>query len=392
MKDIIYLDNNATTRILDEVWNEMYPYFIQNYANASSIYHPMGREANAAVEVARTQVATALHCSTKEVFFNSGSTESINTVLRGVFEKYRSKGKHIITAVTEHKAVLSCCDQLSQQGALITYLPVDAQGQISTADLQAAITPETILVCLMAANNETGVLSPIDEIATICKREDILFFCDATQAVGKVILDLQSTPIDMLCLSAHKIHGPKGIGALFIRRKSKPIQLSPLIVGGGQEQSFRGGTYNVPAIVGLGKAMASVTPNIYSGVRDLRDLLETSLGEIPEIIIHGSCAARLPTTSYISFRHILASEIMTACPDLALSSGAACVTGSREPSHVLTAMGLSKEDALSAIRFSLSILTTREEIIQCTELIKAAVKKIRAQSPIWQLHQAGLLS
>ncbi|MEZ0451500.1 cysteine desulfurase family protein [Sphingobacterium thalpophilum] len=392
MKDIIYLDNNATTRILDQVWNEMYPYFIQNYANASSIYHPMGREANAAVEVARTQVATALHCSTKEVFFNSGSTESINTVLRGVFEKYRSKGKHIITAVTEHKAVLSCCDQLSQQGALITYLPVDAQGQISTADLQAAITPETILVCLMAANNETGVLSPIDEIATICKREDILFFCDATQAVGKVILDLQSTPIDMLCLSAHKIHGPKGIGALFIRRKSKPIQLSPLIVGGGQEQSFRGGTYNVPAIVGLGKAMASVTPNIYSGVRDLRDLLETSLGEIPEIIIHGSCAARLPTTSYISFRHILASEIMTACPDLALSSGAACVTGSREPSHVLTAMGLSKEDALSAIRFSLSILTTREEIIQCTELIKAAVKKIRAQSPIWQLHQAGLLS
>lgn len=392
MKDIIYLDNNATTRILDQVWNEMYPYFIQNYANASSIYHPMGREANAAVEVARTQVATALHCSTKEVFFNSGSTESINTVLRGVFEKYRSKGKHIITAVTEHKAVLSCCDQLSQQGALITYLPVDAQGQISTADLQAAITPETILVCLMAANNETGVLSPIDEIATICKREDILFFCDATQAVGKVILDLQSTPIDMLCLSAHKIHGPKGIGALFIRRKSKPIQLSPLIVGGGQEQSFRGGTYNVPAIVGLGKAMASVTPNIYSDVRDLRDLLETSLGEIPEIIIHGSCAARLPTTSYISFRHILASEIMTACPDLALSSGAACVTGSREPSHVLTAMGLSKEDALSAIRFSLSILTTREEIIQCTELIKAAVKKIRAQSPIWQLHQAGLLS
>ncbi|WP_343537487.1 cysteine desulfurase family protein [Sphingobacterium thalpophilum] len=392
MKDIIYLDNNATTRILDQVWNEMYPYFIQNYANASSIYHPMGREANAAVEVARTQVATALHCSTKEVFFNSGSTESINTVLRGVFEKYRSKGKHIITAITEHKAVLSCCDQLSQQGALITYLPVDAQGQISTADLQAAITPETILVCLMAANNETGVLSPIDEIATICKREDILFFCDATQAVGKVILDLQSTPIDMLCLSAHKIHGPKGIGALFIRRKSKPIQLSPLIVGGGQEQSFRGGTYNVPAIVGLGKAMASVTPNIYSGVRDLRDLLETSLGEIPEIIIHGSCAARLPTTSYISFRHILASEIMTACPDLALSSGAACVTGSREPSHVLTAMGLSKEDALSAIRFSLSILTTREEIIQCTELIKAAVKKIRAQSPIWQLHQAGLLS
>ena len=392
MKDTIYLDNNATTRILDEVWQEMTPYFIQNYANASSVYHQMGRAANAAVQQARSQVAEALHCSPKEIFFNSGATESINTVLRGVFDKYQSRGNHIITAATEHKAVLSCCEQLKKQGGKITYLPVDRQGHISLADLKNAITPKTILICLMAANNETGVLSELEEIAAICAKEDILFFCDATQAIGKITIDLQQLPVDLLCLSAHKMHGPKGAGALYIRRKSKPIQLTPLVFGGGQENGFRGGTYNVPAIVGLGKAISKLSPKAYEPVEAYRDLLETELAKIPEIIIHGQQTLRLPTTSYISFKHILASEIMTACPTLALSSGSACVTGSREPSHVLLAMGVSKEDALSAIRFSLSVLTTREEVLQCAQLITAAVQKIRDQSPIWQLYKAGLLS
>ncbi|CAM3518957.1 cysteine desulfurase family protein [Sphingobacterium prati] len=392
MKDTIYLDNNATTRILDEVWQEMTPYFIQNYANASSVYHQMGRAANAAVQQARSQVAEALHCSPKEIFFNSGATESINTVLRGVFDKYQSQGNHIITAATEHKAVLSCCEQLKKQGGKITYLPVDRQGHISLADLKNAITSKTILICLMAANNETGVLSELEEIAAICAKEDILFFCDATQAIGKITIDLQQLPVDLLCLSAHKMHGPKGAGALYIRRKSKPIQLTPLVLGGGQENGFRGGTYNVPAIVGLGKAISKLSPKAYEPVEAYRDLLEAELSKIPEIIIHGQKTLRLPTTSYISFKHILASEIMTACPTLALSSGSACVTGSREPSHVLLAMGVSKEDALSAIRFSLSVLTTREEVLQCAQLITATVQKIRDQSPVWQLYKAGLLS
>lgn len=392
MKDTIYLDNNATTRILDEVWHEMTPYFIQNYANASSVYHQMGREANAAIERSRAQIARVLHCTPKEIFFNSGATESINTVLKGVFDKYKSQGNHIITAATEHKAVLSCCEQLAKQGAQITYLPVDEQGRIAIEDLKNAISPKTILICLMAANNETGVLTDMEQIASISSKEDILFFCDATQAVGKVAIDLQQLPIDMLCMSAHKMHGPKGIGALYIRRKTKPIQLTPLILGGGQEHGFRGGTYNVPVIVGFGKALALLDLQTYNTVRTYRDLLEAELADIPEIRIHGQHIPRLPTTSYISFRHILASEIMTACPTLALSSGSACVTGSREPSHVLQAMGITKEDALSAIRFSLSLLTTREEILQCARLIKEAVQKIRDQSPVWQLYKAGLIS
>lgn len=391
MKNMIYLDNNATTRILDEVWEEMTPYFIQNYANASSMYHSMGREANAAIQRARAQVAAALQCSPKEIFFNSGATESINTVLQGAFSRYRSKGNHIITAMTEHKAVLSCCEQLEKQGARITYLPVDNQGNIAITDLENAIAPDTIMVCLMAANNETGVLTATEQIADLCHERDILFFCDATQAIGKIALDLQQVKIDILCLSAHKIHGPKGIGALYIRRKSRPIQLSPLILGGGQENGFRGGTYNVPAIVGLGKAISIVCPQNYQIVQQHRDLLEAELADIPEIMVHGQGTSRLPNTSYISFKHVLASEIMSACPTLALSSGSACVTGSREPSHVLLAMGVPKEHALSAIRFSLSLLTSREDILQCAGIIKETVNKIRSQSPLWQLHCAGLL-
>ena len=253
------------------------------------------------------------------------------------------------------------------------------------------MSSQTILVCIMAANNETGVCTSLTQIATICKEKDILFFCDATQAIGKINIDLQKVPIDLLCLSAHKLHGPKGVGALYIRRKSKPIQITPLIVGGGQESGFRGGTYNVPAIVGFGKALSLLKPTSYHTVERNRDLLEELLSDIPEIIIHGKNVPRLPNTSYISFKHTLASEIMTACPALALSSGSACVTGSREPSHVLMAMNVSKEDALSAIRFSLSIFTTQEDIIQCAQLVTDAVGKIRDQSPIWQLFKAGLI-
>lgn len=390
MKDLIYLDNNATTRIMYDVWETMVPYFIHNYANASSLYHSMGREANAAVEKARIQVAQALNCQTKEVFFNSGATESINTVLKGIYKNYQSKGKHIITVKTEHKAVLTTLQDLEKEGALVTYLEVDHTGKIDLSMLEKHITPQTILVCIMAANNETGYIHPIDEISAICNRKDCLYFCDATQYIGKFQLDLAQTPIDILCLSAHKLHGPKGIGALFIRRKSKPIQISALIAGGGQEHGFRAGTYNVPNIVGLGAAMVHIPHD--DAIMQLRNDLENALSAIPEVYIHAKEVSRLPNTTSICFRHILASELMTHCPQLALSSGSACVSGTRDPSHVLLAMGISKEDALATVRFSLSRLTTKQEIYTTINLITAAVKKIREHSPIWQLFQAGLIT
>lgn len=390
MKDLIYLDNNATTRIMDDVWNTMVPYFIHNYANASSVYHSMGREANAAIEKARMQVAQALNCQTKEIFFNSGATESINTVIKGIFKNYQSKGKHIITVRTEHKAVLTTIQDLERQGAVVTYLEVDHSGKIDLILLEDHITPETILVCIMAANNETGYIHPIKEIAAICNRKDCLYFCDATQYIGKIPLDLAQTPIDILCLSAHKLHGPKGIGALFIRRKSKPIQVSPLIVGGGQEHGFRAGTYNVPNIVGLGATIINIPHD--DTIMQLRNNLESALSTLPEVYIHAKEVSRLPNTTSICFRHILASELMTHCPQLALSSGSACVSGTRDPSHVLLAMGVSKEDALATVRFSLSRLTTTEEIAATISLITEALIKIRQNSPIWQLFQAGLIT
>ncbi|UZJ63783.1 cysteine desulfurase [Sphingobacterium sp. KU25419] len=390
MKDLIYLDNNATTRIMDDVWETMVPYFIHNYANASSLYHSMGREANAAVEKARIQVAQALNCQTKEVFFNSGATESINTVLKGIYKNYQSKGKHIITVKTEHKAVLTTLQDLEKEGALVTYLEVDRTGKIDLSMLEKHITPQTILVCIMAANNETGYIHPIDEISAICNRKGCLYFCDATQYIGKIPLDLAQTPIDILCLSAHKLHGPKGIGALFIRRKSRPIQISALIAGGGQEHGFRAGTYNVPNIVGLGAAMIHIPHD--DAIMQLRNDLENALSAIPEVYIHAKEVSRLPNTTSICFRHLLASELMTHCPQLALSSGSACVSGTRDPSHVLLAMGVSKEDALATVRFSLSRLTTKQEIYTTINLITAAVTKIRENSPIWQLFQAGLIT
>lgn len=394
MKDLIYLDNNATTKILDKVWDTMVPYFIQNYGNASSMHHSMGREANAAIEKARMQVAQALNCQTKEIFFNSGATEAINTVLKGIYKNYKSKGKHILTVKTEHKAVLTTLQELEKEGASVTYLDADGSGKIKLTDLEDNITDETILVCIMAANNETGYIHPIAEIAAICNRKDTLYFCDATQYIGKIPLDLNHIPIDILCLSAHKIHGPKGIGALFLRRKSKPIQINPLIIGGGQENGFRAGTYNVPNIIGLGSAIAQMSLNLEKSeyITSLRVYLEESLSSIPEVYIHAKNTSRLPNTTSICFRHIHASELMTRCPQLALSSGSACVSGTRDPSHVLLAMGVTKEDALATVRFSLSIYSTMEEIETTIRLVRDAVTKIRENSPIWQLFQAGLIT
>lgn len=389
---MIYLDNNATTRMSDQVLEEMLPFLREDYGNASSIQHKLGRRAHQAVEQARERVAQALRVDTKEIFFTSGATEAINTVLKGVYQRYQAKGRHIITSPAEHKAVLTVCEQLRGEGAEVTYLSVNAQGLIDTDELKRSIREDTVLVCLMAANNETGVLAPLRDIAAICRQKDVLFFCDATQYIGKLDIDLSQEPIDMLCLSAHKFHGPKGIGALYVRRKSKPTQIASLIQGGKQEHGFRGGTYAVAPIVGLGAALKDIEQNDAEYVRELRDQFEQLvMQEIAETKVHGSEAPRLYNTSNILFKHVRGAELMTKLPDVAISSGSACVSGDRDPSHVLKAMGISDEDALCSLRFSFSKYNTREEVVEVVAKLKAAVEKLRAESPVWKMYKAGLL-
>ena len=387
---MIYFDNNATTKIDDKVLECMLPYLRDQYANASSVQHKMGRHANHAIEKARLQVSDFLSVANKEIFFCSGSTEAINTVIKGIAKNYKSKGNHIITCSTEHKAVISSCNAIEKEGTNVSYLPVNEQGQLDLKELENTITSKTILVCLMAANNETGVIHPIDQIAEICNRKGVLFFCDATQLIGKLPFNLEDSNIDILCFSAHKFHGPKGAAALYIRRSSKPIQIAPLIVGGNQENSFRGGTYAVPQIVGLGEAINQVVFD--NGIEELRNHFEKQISiQINEIRIHSSKVLRIPNTSNIQFNYVRGNELMTKIPEIAISSGSACVSGSRDPSHVLKAMGLSDEDAYCSLRFSFSKYNTKEEIDQAINSIKVAVDKIREESPVWQMYQEGLL-
>src|SRR5690606_25591662 len=339
---------------------------------------------------ARIDLADRLGCTPKEIFFTSGATESISTVLKGIAQAYNRKGKHIITCKTEHKAVLATCESLGKQGYEITYLDVDPQGNIDLEDLRKAIRADSILVSLMSANNETGVLHPIEKIANICQEKDVLFFCDATQHVGKLPIELQEVAIDILCLSAHKFHGPKGIGALFIRRKSKPIQIPSLITGGNQEHGLRGGTYAVPQIVGMGEAVKRF--EFHSQIETIRDYFESELQQhIEEARVHASGTLRIPNTSNVLIKHVRSTELMTKVPEMALSSGSACVSGSRDPSHVLKAMGMDDEDVFCSSRFSFSKYTTKDDIDLAIQQIKRAVTQIREASPIWQMYKEGLI-
>jgi len=337
------------------------------------------------------QAAGKLNAGESEIYFNSGATEGINTVLRGIAAAYSRKGKHIVTCRTEHKAVLETCALLERQGVEISYLPVDKNGMLDLGQLKAAIRQDTVLVSLMAANNETGTLHPLDEIAEICAERDILFFCDATQAIGKENIDLQRTRIDVLVGSAHKCHGPKGVGFLFVRRKSKPVQVPALISGGKQENGLRGGTLNVPNIVGCGKAleMAERHPQ----VKARRDRLEQEiLARIPETFRNGHADSRLDNTANIAFRHVRSAELMTALPQIALSSGSACSSGLLDPSHVLLAMGLDRADASASVRFSLSRYTTAREVETAIQAVERAVTALRSASPVWELYLNGRLA
>lgn len=361
-----YFDYNATTPVDKRVLEEMLPHFTEHFGNAASNTHAFGWYAQGAVEKARQQVAGFIGAEPNEIVFTSGSTEAVNMALKGVFEAYKSKGNHIITCQTEHKAVLDTCGYLEEHGANITYLAVDREGRIDLDELKNSFTPQTILVAIMAANNETGVIQDLERISEITHSNNALFFSDTTQMAGKLPIDVQELGIDLCCISAHKLYGPKGIGALYVRRKAPRVSLIPLIHGGGHENGKRSGTLNIPGIVGLGKACEIAQKEFWdnnSHISKVRGYIEHQLLEIPDLTINGSTRYRLYNTSNLSFPRLkdgssLFSHIKQA---YAVSLGSACTSAKAEPSHVLQAMGLSKEESENCIRISLGIHNTLEE-------------------------------
>jgi len=389
----VYLDNNATTPVDPKVLEAMLPYFTQHFGNAASRSHAYGWEAEEAVDYARGQVAKLIGAEPKEIIFTSGATESDNLAIKGVFESYASKGNHIITCVTEHKAVLDTCKHLEKLGAEVTYLPVQSDGLIDLKELEAAIKQTTVLVAVMYANNETGVLQPVKEISSVTKRKGVLFFSDATQAVGKIPVNVIEDGVDLMAFSAHKIYGPKGVGALYVRRKNPRVRIIAQMDGGGHEKGMRSGTLNVPGIVGLGQACEICRLNMNEDakrIKILRDKLEDDLLEFEETQLNGNKKNRLPHVSNISFKYVESEGLMLGCnKNIAVSSGSACTSASVEPSHVLKAMGLDDDLAHSSLRFSLGRFTTEEEIDYAIEQVKNTVVQLRGLSPLWEMHKEG---
>lgn len=378
----IYLDYAATTPCDPRVLEVMIPFFSEQFGNAASRNHSFGWYANEAVELAREQVAALLNAESNEIVFTSGATEAANLAIKGVFENYQSKGSHIITSNIEHKAVLDTCHYLEKAGADITYLPVDQHGRISAQQVADAIRPDTILISVMYANNETGVLMPVAEIGQIAKERGVIFFTDATQAAGKVVVNVQNDAVDLLCLSAHKLYGPKGAGALFVRRKQPRVKLKPLIHGGGHEKGLRSGTLNVPAIVGFGKACAIAITEMNKEaerITEMRKKLEEALLVTEGAFLNGHRHHRLPNICNLMFRGVDAEAlIMSINKKMAVSSGSACSSAAIQPSHVLNAMGLTEADIYSSIRFSLGRFTTPQQLEAAAGAVKEAVAATRA--------------
>lgn len=373
MKLPIYLDAMSTTPVDPGVLEAMLPYFLTHFGNASGRYHAFGRRASDAVELSREQVADIIGAQKEEIVFTSGATESINLALRGVATTYSKKGKHIITCTTEHKAVLDTCRHLEQDGFTVTYLPVSREGHIDLEELKSSITSETILLSFMYANNETGVIFPINEIGAIAKEKNILFFCDATQAVGKIPIHVINNGIDLLALSAHKMYGPKGVGALYIRRKNPRVSITALLTGGGQERGIRSGTLNVPGIVGLGKAAELCLQKMnreQESISLLRNVLENELLQLG-CSVNGDRSRRLPQITNCTFGPLNSTALVASfAPYLAVSSGSSCSADAQEPSHVLTAMGLTADEAKRSIRFALTRFTTPDEIREAKQIIR----------------------
>ncbi|HEY0299196.1 MAG TPA: aminotransferase class V-fold PLP-dependent enzyme [Arachidicoccus sp.] len=378
---MIYLDYNATTPCDPEVVKAMLPYFTEKFGNAASKTHPYGWVADEAVSKARKQIASLINASESEIIFTSGSTEGCNLVLKGVFELYTSKGKHIITCETEHKAVLDSCKHLEKMGAEISYLKVDKEGLINLSELERTIRPDTVLIAIMYANNETGVIQPIREIGIIAKKHKLLFFSDSTQAIGKWKVDVVADEIDLLAMSAHKFYGPKGIGAVYVRRKGPRANLMAQIDGGGHERGFRSGTLNVTGIVGMGAAAAICEQQMETEAARLgalRNELEKGLLPLGKVHINGNIETRMPHVSNLSFEGFSAERFISLMNgEVAFSVGSACTSASKEPSHVLTAMGLSENSVKGSIRLSLGRFTTGKEIAQTIQIFTKTIEKIQ---------------
>jgi cysteine desulfurase len=391
----IYLDNNATTRCDPRVIEAMIPYLGEIYGNAASTAHSFGWEARDAVENARQEIADLLNASAKEIVFTSGATESNNLAIKGAARYYEKKGKHIVTVQTEHKAVLDSCHALERDGWEITYLEVDAEGMISLDALREAIRPDTTVVSVMYANNEIGVIQPIHEIGAICRDKGVVFHCDAVQALGKVPVDVKAAKIDLLSISGHKMYGPKGIGALYVRRGRPRIRITPLIDGGGHERGMRSGTLAVHQIVGLGKSAVYAKEDLDNGnvniLREKRDRLWAALQEkLDELYLNGSWEHRLPNNLNVSFAYVEGEAMMMGIKRIACSSGSACTSASLEPSYVLRAMGVDVELAHTSIRFGIGRFTTDEELELAIDQIIETVIKLREMSPLYEMVKEGI--
>jgi cysteine desulfurase len=390
----IYMDNHATSPVDPRVLEAMMPYLTGIFGNAASRNHSFGWEAEEAVEKARGQVAKLIGATAKEIIFTSGSTESNNLALKGIAEMYRERGNHIITQVTEHKAVLDTCKRLEKSGYRVTYLPVKADGLIDLEDLKRAFDDKTILVSIMFANNEIGVVQPVAEIGKLCRERNVIFHTDGVQAVGKIPVDVNSMNIDVLSLTAHKIYGPKGVGALYVRRRNPRVQISEQINGGGHERGMRSGTLNVPGIVGLGEACEIAGQEMAEEgerLRKLRDKLKAKLeGSLDYIHVNGSMEHRLPNNLNISFVYVEGESLLMGINDVAVSSGSACTSATLEPSYVLKALGLGDDVAHSSIRFGLGRFNTEAEVDYVADKVIDIVKKLRELSPLYEMVKEGI--
>ncbi len=390
----IYMDNHATTRTDPRVVEEMLPYFTENFGNAASRNHEFGWVAEQAVDEARERIAKLIGATSKEVIFTSGATESDNLAIKGVAEMYREKGNHIITQATEHKAVLDSCKRLEKHGFRVTYLPVQKDGRIDLDDLKRAIDDQTILVTIMAANNEIGVLQPIREIGALCHERGVLFHTDAVQAIGKVPFHVIQDNVDLASISAHKFYGPKGVGALYVRRKNPRVQLVAQIDGGGHERGMRSGTLNVPGIVGLGKACALAAEEMVQEATKLgalRECLKNAImGQLDEVYINGSMEHRLPGNLNLSFAYVEGESLLMGINDVAVSSGSACTSATLEPSYVLKALGAGDDLAHSSIRFGIGRFNTEAEVDYVAKRVVETVQRLRELSPLYEMAKEGV--
>ncbi|MCA9461229.1 MAG: IscS subfamily cysteine desulfurase [Nitrospira sp.] len=394
MKLPIYLDNHSTTPCDPRVVEVMLPYFTEKYGNSASRNHSFGWEAEEGVEHARKQIAQLIHADPKEIIFTSGATESDNLALKGIVEMYREKGDHIITSSTEHRAVIDTAKFLEKKGISVTFLPVDKLGRVNPDDVRNAITEKTILISVMLANNEIGTINPVSEIGKVAKEKGIIFHCDATQGVGKIPVNVQEMGIDLMSFSAHKIYGPKGIGALYVRRKGPRVRLEPMIHGGGHERGMRSGTLAVPLIVGFGKACELCEQEMpIESVRmaKMRDRLQEGImGAMEEVYLNGHPTERLPGNLNISFAYVEGEALLMGVKEIALSSGSACTSATLEPSYVLRALGVGSDLAHSSIRFGLGRFNTDEEIEYTIDRMIKAVNHLREMSPLYEMAKEGI--